>query len=82
MADTLSHLNAIDLRLSHERARYMAAVEGRRPEREVEWHAHRVRMTERERVAEIEFLAKRGITVDKPEACEMTIEEILAELEA
>ena len=59
MTDT-SHLDAIDLRLSHERARVTSA----KTEKEREWREHNVRMIEREREGEIAFLAKRGIKID------------------
>jgi hypothetical protein len=66
----LSHLDAIDLRLSHECARVALA----KNDKEREWRQHNVRMIERERVNEIAFLAKRGITVE--DAPEMTLDEI------
>lgn len=66
----LSHLDAIDLRLSHERARVGLA----KNDKEREWRQHNVRMIERERINEIAFLAKRGITVE--DAPEMTLDEI------
>lgn len=49
------HLDAIDLRLSHERARVAAA----KPGKDREWREHNVRQIEREREAEIAFLAAR-----------------------
>ena len=75
----LDHLNAIDLRLSHERAR-LAAAEANGFHNVIAWREHNVRMIERERAAEIEFLAKRGITVTEPET--MSDDELLAALEA
>ena len=57
MAET-DHLDAIYLRLSHERSRVAAA----KTPKEKEWREHNVRMIERERESEIQFLAKRGIT--------------------
>lgn len=66
---SLSHLDAIELRLSHERARVVAATPGK----DRDWREHNVRMIERERDAEIKFLAARGATVTAP----MTLEEIL-----
>ena len=73
--DELSHLDAIDLRLSHERSRVSEA----KTDKEREWRQHNVRQIERERQQEITFLAKRGVVVT--EAPEMTLDEILAELE-
>lgn len=70
----LSHLNAIDLRLSHERARVSQA----KTDEEREWRQHSVRMTERERDQEIAFLARRGIIVTEEQ--EMTLDEIITEL--
>lgn len=64
-----SHLEAIELRLSHEKAR-VAATKGK----EREWREHNVRMIEREKQAEIEFLAKRGIVVP-------TLDDIFAEMD-
>jgi hypothetical protein len=52
-----SHLEAIELRLSHERARVAAA----RNTNEREWREHNVRMIEREREQEVTFLASKGI---------------------
>lgn len=71
-----SHLDAIDLRLSHERERARSA----RTERERTYREHNVRMIERERENEISFLAKRGIVIADPPP--MSIEEIMAELDA
>jgi hypothetical protein len=71
----LSHLHAIELRLSHERARVDAAI----TDRERNWRQHNVRMIEREREAEIAFLTARGITVDDAPAT-MTDDELLGEL--
>ena len=48
----LSHLNAIESRLAHERARVRAA----RTPAEREWRQHNVRMIERERTHELDFL--------------------------
>lgn len=56
MPTDYSHLDAIDLRLSHERARVAAA----RTKKEKEWRAHNVRMIERERESEIAFLKSNG----------------------
>lgn len=58
MADT-DHLNAIELRMSHELSRVAAA----KTPKEKEWREHNVRMIERERDAEIEFLKARGIEI-------------------
>ena len=86
MSHYLSHLNAIDLRLSHEMARLLTLKEAKpsaKNDEAIAWREHNVRMIERERAAEVEFLAKHGIEVDSaPEECDMSIDEILAELEA
>lgn len=47
-----SHLNAIESRLAHERARVIEA----KTEQERAWREHNVQMIERERVAELNFL--------------------------
>lgn len=70
-----SHLDAIDLRLSHERERVRTA----KTANEREWREHNVRMIERERENEIAFLAKHGIVVE--EAPAMTQAELMAELD-
>lgn len=66
-----SHLDAIDQRLSHERARVAAA----KPGKERDWREHNVRMIEREREAEIAFLAARGVTLPAGP----TLDEILSD---
>lgn len=53
-----SHLEAIELRLSHERERVRAA----KTAKERDWRKHNCRMIERERESEIAFLEKRGIS--------------------
>lgn len=68
---SLSHLEAIELRLSHERARVAAL----KPGKERDWREHNVRMIEREREAEIAFLAARGVTVPAAQ----TLEELLSD---
>ncbi len=52
-----SHLEAIELRLSHERERARMA----KTAKEKDWREHNCRMIERERENEIAFLEKRGI---------------------
>lgn len=72
-----SHLDAIDERLWHERAR----VEQAKTKREREWREHNVRMIEQERDSEISFLKKNGVsfpTIDEI----MSDDLILAELGA
>jgi hypothetical protein len=56
MAD-FSHLEAIEQRLLHERARVMQA----NPGKEREWREHNVRQIEKERDAEIAFLERSGV---------------------
>ena len=65
MAD-FSHLDAIEQRWLHERARVLQA----KPGKERKWREHNVRMIERERAAEIAFLERSGVKFS-------TIEEIL-----
>jgi hypothetical protein len=74
----LSHLDAIDLRLSHERARLGAA----KNDKERAWYEHSVRMIEREREAEITFLAKHGIAIEPAPTLDqiMTDEELFGAL--
>lgn len=52
-----SHLEAIELRLSHERARRDSA----RSQKERDWREHNCRMIEKEQECEIAFLERRGI---------------------
>jgi hypothetical protein len=63
-----SHLDAIDLRLSHERARVAQA----RTAKERAWREHNVRMIEQERAGEIRFLESHGVKFP-------TIDEILSD---
>ncbi len=72
----LTHLEAIELRLSHERARAAAA----KPGKARDWRNHNVRMIERERENEIAFLTARGFTVPTLDDEAMTDDELLAEL--
>lgn len=72
-----SHLDAIDLRLSHERVRVAQA----KTAKDREWREHNVRMIEKEREAEIRFLEKRGVkfpTLDEI----LSDDELFRELEA
>lgn len=62
MGYNTDHLDAIDLRLSHERERARTA----KTKREREWREHNVRMIERERESEISFLAIHGIIIEEP----------------
>lgn len=55
----LDHLNAIDLRLSHERAR-LAAAEANGFHNVIAWREHNVRMIERERAATYREDYQRG----------------------
>lgn len=71
-----SHLDAIDERLWHERAR----VEQARTKRERDWREHNVRMIEQERNSEIDYLKRKGVkfpTIDEI----MSDDELLAALE-
>lgn len=70
-----SHLDAIDLRLSHERSRVAMA----KNERERQWREHNVKMIEQEREGEIAFLAKHGVVIEPDSP--MTLDEILVEME-
>ena len=71
MTDTLTntpHLDAIDLRLSHERERLRTA----KTARDRAFREHNVRQIEREREQEIAFLASKGIVFP-------TLDEILSD---
>lgn len=70
----LTHLDAIDLRLSHERARVTDA----RNAKDRAFREHNVRMIERERVGELAFLAKQGYVEPAP----MSLDDIPAEIDA
>lgn len=69
-----NHLNAIELRLSNECMRRDVSSGKNR-----EWREHNIRMIERERQNEIDFLAKKGIFIEELDV--MTMEDVLAELE-
>ena len=79
MTTDTSHLDAIDLRLSHERARVTAA----RTPKDREWREHNVRMIERERASEVEFLKARGWIEPEPMSLDDILDDdLLRELEA
>lgn len=63
-----NHLDAIDLRLSHERARVIQA----KTVKERDWREHNVKMIEQERANEIKFLEKNGVVFP-------TLDEILSD---
>jgi len=67
----LSHLEAIEQRLAIAKS-YVAKAKN---EKEKGWREHNVKIIEKERQNEIDFLAKKGIVVK-----EMSDEEILKEL--
>lgn len=67
-----THLDALELRLSHERVRLQNA----KTEKERVYRTHTVAMAEKEIAGELLFLGKHAV-----ELPEMTIDEILAELE-
>lgn len=91
MSNELSHLHAIELRLSHERSRitqlkHLPVKPSRnavktKEQAEIEWREHNVRMIERERADEIKFLEKRGIVPVAEVGPLMSLDEIFAELE-
>ena len=66
------HLNALKIRLANETARLNAATKPREIEARKVW----VEAAKKEIEREIEFLAKRGVTVEP----EMTDDELLAAL--
>lgn len=70
-----SHLDAIDERLSHERARVLAA----KTDKEREWREHNVRQIEKERASEIAFLEKSGVMFPSLEEI-LSDDELLAAL--
>lgn len=73
----LSHLSVIEYRLSNERIRRDNAKG-----KEREWREHNIRMIEKERQNEVDFLAKKGIIIEDIEDNFMTVDEIFAELES
>lgn len=76
MAD-FSHLDAIEERWLHERARVLQA----KTDMEREWREHNVRQIEKERAAEIAFLERSGVkfpTIDEI----MSDDDLLAALSA
>jgi len=74
----LSHLNALELRLSHERERLRAA----RTPREKAFRAQQVASAEREISGEREFLRTRGIDLSiDDDVASLSDDELLAELE-
>lgn len=77
MSNQFSHLNAIDLRLSHERTRRDLATNAK----EREWREHNIKMIEREREGEIQFLRSKGIEVVEETDELLSLDEIFAELE-
>lgn len=72
-----SHLDAIDQRLSHERARVAEA----KTNKEREWREHNVRMIEQERASEIKFLQSKGVNFPSIDEI-MSDDELLRELGA
>ena len=70
-----THLDAIDLRLSHERARVLAA----KTKKERDWREHNVRMIEAERTAELRFLESKGVKFPSFEEI-MSDDQLLAKL--
>lgn len=72
-----SHLDAIDLRLSHERARVATAKNAK----DRAWREHNVRMIEKERAAEIRFLEKQGVEFPALDEI-LSDDDLLRELEA
>ncbi len=75
----LSHLNALELRLSHERERLRAA----RTPREKAFRAQQVAGCEREIAGEREFLKARGVDLSiDDEVAGLSDDELLAELES
>jgi hypothetical protein len=76
----LSHLNAIDSRLSHERARVLEA----KTPAERDWRQHNVRMIERERAQELKFLGPSVadlVALDDSLGSDISDAELLALLE-
>ena len=70
-----SHLDAIDLRLSHERDRVAQA----KTSKDRAWREHNVCMIERERASEIAFLEAKGIKFPTLNEI-LSDDELLAEL--
>lgn len=75
--ERLSHLDAIDQRLRHERARVAAA----KTTQEREWREHNVRMIDKEREGEVEFLKKtHGIDMTPVSLDDILDDDLLKEL--
>lgn len=68
----LSHLDALQLSLSHEKAR----VEAAKSDRERTWRSHNVMMIEREIAGEYKFLGIAPVTLDDI----LSDDDLLAEL--
>lgn len=77
MTNELSHMNAIEYRLSNERIRRDMATTAK----EVEWREHNIKMIERELEGEIAFLKAKGVEVEQFIDDEMSIDDILDELD-
>lgn len=72
MYDT-NHLDALNARVSNEKARLAAATSAK----EIEFRKHVVAMAEKEVAGELEFLKARGVDVS---VYEMSDDDLLAEL--
>lgn len=72
-----SHLDAIELRLSNERARVLQE----KNKKAREWREHNVRMIEQERADEIRFLERQGVKFPTLEEI-LSDDELFAELRA
>lgn len=69
---TTEHLEAIDLRLSHERARAQTATG-----KEATWRWHNVAMIEKERENEVAFLLSRGVQLPPSSIDDISDDELL-----
>ena len=74
--DDLMHLHSLELRLSNERMRLSEATSQSEKDLRSVW----VKQLEKEIRGEIEFLASRGITVQKATIKDFDVDELLKEL--
>lgn len=74
--DDLMHLHSLELRLSNERMRLSEATSQSEKDLRSVW----VKQLEKEIQGEIEFLASRGITVQKATIKDFDVDELLKEL--
>ena len=74
--DDLMHLHSLELRLSNERMRLSEAASQSEKDLRSVW----VKQLEKEIQGEIEFLASKGITLQKATTKDFDVDELLKEL--